>query len=74
MAEVASLKNRIERTAETRAALVERKAQREADVAAAAARLKEVGLMPKTAEEKISAAQAELEASIATVEKELNIA
>ena len=73
MAEVATLKQRIERAAERRAALVERKAQREQELAEATARLKELDLTPKNAEAKIAEAQADLEASIAAVEKTLGL-
>lgn len=73
MAEVATLKQRIERAAEERAALVERKKRAEADEAAALARLKELGLDPKTAEKVISDRQAELESAVAAVEKELGL-
>jgi len=73
MGEVATLKQRIERAAEERAALVERKKRAEADEKAALARLKELGLDPKNGEATIAEKQAELEAAIAQCEKELGL-
>jgi len=73
MAEVSTLKQRIEKAAERRAALVERKTRAEADEKAALTKLNELGLTPQTAEKAIADAQSGLEAAVAAVEKDLGL-